>query len=90
MYYQSSTKIYWNQHFCDLTVSAVMQWVKNLTAATQVTAEVWVQSPVQHSGLKYLVLPQLQLRSQLWLRFNHSPRNFHMPPVQPLKKKIIL
>ena len=28
------------------------QWVKNLTAGAKVTAEVWVQSPAQHSELK--------------------------------------
>ena len=31
-----------------------MPWVKNLTAAAQVTVEAWVQSPVWHSGLKDL------------------------------------
>ena len=28
------------------------QWVKNPTAVAQVSAEVWVLSPVRHSGLK--------------------------------------
>ena len=37
------------------------QWVKNPTAATQVIAEAWVRSPVWHSGLKGLALPQLPL-----------------------------
>ena len=37
-------------------VSTVAQWVKNLTAATQVTAEAWVRSPAQHSGVKDLAL----------------------------------
>ena len=30
----------------------MIQWVKNPTAAASVAAEVWVQSPAQHSGLK--------------------------------------
>ena len=46
------------------------QWVKNLTAAAQVAVELQVQSPAQHSGLKDLVIPQLQHRLQLWLGFN--------------------
>ena len=58
------------------------QWVKD-----QATAEAKVQSPALGSGLKDLVLPQLQHRSQLWLGFNPWSRNFHVPQVQPLKKK---
>ena len=57
------------------------QWVKNLIAEAQVTAEARVQSLAQRSGLKDQVLPQLQLRFSPW------PGNFHMPQVQPLKKK---
>ena len=57
------------------------QWVKNLTVVAQVTAELLVPSVVWHSGLKDLVLPQLQLR------FNPWSGNFHMLQVQPLKKK---
>ena len=34
-------------------------WVKNTTAAAQAAAEVWVQSPAWHSGLKDLALPHL-------------------------------
>ena len=30
----------------------MVQWLKNVTAAAWVTAEVWVQSPAWHSGLK--------------------------------------
>ena len=33
-------------------VPTMAQWVKNLTAAAQVTAEVWVCSLAQSSGLK--------------------------------------
>ena len=29
-----------------------MQWVKSVTAAAWATAEAWVSSPAQHSGLK--------------------------------------
>ena len=46
-------------------VTAVAQWVKNLTAATWVTREAQVRSLAQHSGLKDVVLPQLWRRSQL-------------------------
>ena len=38
---------------------AVVQWVKNLTAAARATAEEWVQSPARHSGLKDPALLQL-------------------------------
>ena len=47
--------------------------VKDLTVVAQIVAEVQVQSPVWHRGLKDPALPQL------WLRFNPWPRNFHMP-----------
>ena len=33
-------------------VPAVVQWVKNPTAAVQVAAEMWVRSPAWRSGLK--------------------------------------
>ena len=33
-------------------VPTVVQWVKNLTAASWVAVEVRVRSPAQHSGLK--------------------------------------
>ena len=67
--------------------SHLVQWVKNLTAAAGVTAEARVQSPAQHNGWKDLALPWLQHRSQPWLGFNPWPGNFHMPWVQPLKKR---
>ena len=35
------------------------------------------------SGLKDPALLQLQRRSQIWLRFNPWPRNFHILRVQP-------
>lgn len=47
-----------------------------------VATEVWVRSLAQGSGLKDPALPQLQLRFNAW------PRNFNMPWVWPLKKKI--
>ena len=59
------------------------QWAKNLTAAAWVIVEVWVRFPLWYSGLKDPALPQLCLGSQLWLRFNHRPRNFHMLWVRP-------
>ena len=42
-----------------LGVRSVVQWVKNSTSAAQVAAEVQVQSPNQHSGLKGPALLQL-------------------------------
>ena len=62
-------------------VPTVVQWVKNLTAAAQVTAEVRVRPLAQCNGLKELAWQQLRLR------FNPWPRNVHMPQVQPLKKE---
>ena len=75
-------KIYWFKKV-DLGVSAVAQWVKNLTEAAQVTMKVWVKSPAQHSGVKYPLLLWLQLSLQLWLRFDLWPRNFHIPYIYP-------
>ena len=63
------------------------QQIKDLTAAAQVSAEAQIQSLPQSSELKDPGLLQLQDRLQLWLTFNPWPRNFHMPQVQPLKKK---
>ena len=62
------------------------QWVKP-TSVAQVATEAQDQSPAQRSGLKDLALPQLWCRSQLQLRFNPWPWNFHMLQVRPLKKK---
>ena len=55
-----------------LGILAVVQWVKNPTAAAQVTVEMQVQSLAQHSGLKGQALLQLKLG------FNPWPRNFYM------------
>ena len=57
------------------------QWVKNLTAAPQVTSEVQIRSPAQHSGLKDLTL------LPLWLSFYPWLGNLHMLQVQPLGGK---
>ena len=54
-------------------VPTVVQWVTNLTAAAQVAAEVWVQSPAQCTWLKVPALLKLQLR----LRFNPWLGNCH-------------
>ena len=59
-------------------VPTMVQWIKNPTAVTLVTVEVWVRSPPQHSGLKDLVLPQLWYRSKLWLGFSPWLGNFYM------------
>ena len=66
-----------------LGVPSVAQWVKNAAAVAWLAAEAWVQSPAQHCGLRDLVLLQLRRRSQLWLRFNPWPWNFHMAWVCP-------
>ena len=55
------------------------QWVKNLTAAAWVAAELWVLSQAQHSGLKDTALLLPRLLSWLWLGFNPCPGNLHMP-----------
>ena len=65
----------------------MVKWVKNLIVEAWVVAEARVQSPAGYNGLKDLVTPQLQHRSQLGLGFNPWPRNFHTPWTQPLKKK---
>ena len=58
----------------------VLQWVKNPTSVAQVIVEAWVWSLAQYSGLKDLMLPQLQHRLlQLWIRFSPWPGNIHMP-----------
>ena len=63
----------------DSGVPAVVQWIKNPTAATWVSVEVQVWSLVWHSGWQDLALPQLWHRSQLQLGFNPWLRNFHVP-----------
>lgn len=49
-----------------------------LTVATEVAAEVKVQSLAPCSGSKDLALSWLQSRLQLRLRSNPWPRNFHI------------
>ena len=58
-------------------VPAMVQWVKNLTVVAQVAVKLQVQSLTWGSGLKDVVLPQLQLRFNLWRR------NLHMLQVWP-------
>ena len=62
-------------------VPAVVQWVKSLTSATCISAEVLVQSAARHGGLKDPALPQL------WLKFHRRPGNVHVPRVLSLKGK---
>ena len=64
-----------------INIPSVVHWLKSPTAVAQVTVEAWFQSLVQPSGLKYPALSQLQLR------FNPWPGNFHMSQVQPLNNK---
>ena len=56
------------------------QQVKNLTIVAK-EAQVQSVAPLD-SELKDPVLPQVQLRLQLWLKFNPWLGNFHMPKVQ--------
>ena len=65
----------------------MVQWVKNLTAATSTAVESQIQSSVPSSGLKDPVLLQLQHRLPLWLRVNPWPRKFHMLQMWPQRKK---
>ena len=53
-----------------ITLPTVAYQVNNMTAADWVTAEVQFQSLAKHSGLKDLVLSQLQCRLPLQLRFS--------------------
>ena len=64
-------------------VPPVAQWVKNLTEAAQVAAEVWVSSPAWHSGLKDIASLHLRRRLQQQLRFSPWPGNFHVSQGQP-------
>ena len=65
------------------------QWVKNLTAAAQATAEEWVQAPNWHSGLKDPVLTYLWHKLQLQFGFNPWPgREFPYATGAPQNKKI--
>ena len=60
-------------------------WVKNTTAAAQVTVEVQGISPARHSGLRIWPCPSCGVgdsRSQLWLRFSLWQENFHTLGVQ--------
>ena len=51
-------------------VPGMVQWVKNPIAEALVTAEVWVRSPTQPSGLKDLALLQLWHRTDAsWIQF---------------------
>ena len=64
-------------------IPAVAQWIENPTGVARVAAKSRVRSQAQLSGLKYLVLPQLQWRSQVQLVFDPWPENFHIPWVWP-------
>ena len=66
------------------------QWVKNPTAAARVATEAQDPPPAWCSGLKDQGLPQLRLRSQVWLGSNPWPGNFHRLWVRPLKSRVVL
>ena len=63
-----------------LGIPTVAQWIKHLTAAAQVAAEVRVQSLVWHSGLKDMAL----FRFNPWPGNFHSPRNCPQHPPDPI------
>ena len=54
------------------------QWVKNLTVAAWVSAEVQVRSLAWCSELEDSALLQLWHRLRLLLKFSPWPRNFHV------------
>ena len=58
-------------------VPTLAQYVGNPIAVARVKAEAQFGSLAQRSEFKDLAL------SQLWLRFNPCPRNFHMLQAQP-------
>ena len=60
----------------------MVQWVKNLTAAAQVTVEVWVSFPARCSGLKDLV----QVTAAVWIR-SLAQELPYATRVQPFKKE---
>ena len=69
-------------------IPTIAERVENLTAVALVAVEVLVPSLAWCSGLKDPALPQLRHRSQLPLKLNPWPGNFHMP-WWPFKKKKI-
>ena len=66
-------------------VSAVELWVKNRTAAVQVTAEMWVRCLAWCNGLRIWCWCCCGHRSELQLRFKPWPGNVHVLGVRPLK-----
>ena len=63
------------------------QWVKYLTAVTQVTMKVGVSSPAWCSVLKDPALLQLWWRLQMWLRFQSLVQELPYAHVCGPKKK---
>ena len=49
-----------------LGVPTMAQWVKNVTAVSQVAVEAWVPSLAQGTGLKDLATAAAQIQSQAW------------------------
>ena len=68
----------------DLGVTAVVQGHQWHLCSTRRQ----VRSPAGHSGLKDPALPQLQHRSQLWLKSDPWPRNSACHRVAKKKKKV--
>lgn len=61
-----------------VTSTHLYRWFKTKPELGVSAAAQWVKDPA---------LLQLWSRSQLQLRFDTWPENFHMPPVGPKKKK---
>ena len=71
-----------------LGVLALVQWVRiqHCLQWLGVAADERVQSPAQDSALRIWHCHRCGMWSQLRLRFDPWPGNFHMPQVQPKKK----
>ena len=68
-------------------VSAVVQWVKNLTTVAWVSAKVPLPSLALHSGLKDPVLLQPHCRLQLELGFSPWPRELSYATSMAINKQ---
>ena len=71
----------------NLGVSAVVQCVKNPTAAAQVTAEARVQSLAQHSGLRIKCCHSYRVGRSCGSNSIPWPGKFHVSRMWPKKKK---
>ena len=61
----------------------MVQWVEDLVLSLWLHGFEPPTTTTPMQWVKDQELLQLWQRSQLWLRFDPWPRNFHMPQVQP-------